>query len=408
MIAKATTISHGGNALRYSVNKDRADIVKVNFLPDDISAEAMYQRMMLHQKQFAPMVNHGHPLKRNVIRMEVSPTKEESEGWTSDDWARLAEEYIRAFDSIDLSKRTKRAAAKSTNVRNSQYVVALHRDAKSGIPHLHIDVNRVDMAGHVNDDHLIAERAMAAAHIINERRGWNLPEKISKRRRQQIANTCMAVLRTLPQFSWSDYVAGLKVLGYDIRLQRDSKGIVRGYSVLVGNSAYKSSELGKGRLLMPSKIATTWARIHGEQHGEQRALERLKQLEQQDSKTNGNTQTKEPASRPTSVVMHYDIATDEYHHYHVPIPEAADEIIRKECAIPQDNPFASIEDVQKTALLLFAGYIDGASSMSASGGGGGSDMSGWGRDKDEDDLAWARRCARMANNMCKRRRGLHR
>ena len=404
MIAKAATISHGGNALRYSLNKDRADIVKVNFLPDDISAEAMYQRMMLHQKQFALMVNRGHPLKRNVIRMEVSPTKEESEGWTLEDWERLAEEYIRAFDSIDLSKRTKRAAAKSTNVRNSQHVVALHRDAKSGIPHLHIDVNRVDMDGHVNDDHLIAERAMAAAHIINERRGWNLPEKISKRRRQQIANTCMAVLRSLPRFSWEDYAAGLKILGYDIRLQRDSKGIVRGYSVLSGNSAYKSSELGKGRLLMPSKITATWAMMHGEQL----VPERPEQPKQQGSQTNGNTQTKEPTSSPTSIVMHYDIATDEYHHYHVAISEAADEIIRKECTVPQDNPFATVEDVQKTALLLFAGYLDGATTMAASGGGGGSDMSGWGRDKDEDDREWARRCARMANNMCKRRRGLHR
>lgn len=44
MIAKAATISHGGNAVRYSVNKDKAEIVKVNFLPDDISAEAVYQR----------------------------------------------------------------------------------------------------------------------------------------------------------------------------------------------------------------------------------------------------------------------------------------------------------------------------------------------------------------------------
>ena len=116
--------------------------------------------------------------------MEISPTKEESEGWTLSDWARLADEYIQAFDSIDLSKRTKRASAKSTNIRNSQYVVALHHDAKSGIPHLHIDVNRVDMDGKVNDDHLIAERAMSAAHIINERRGWGQPEEIYERRRQ--------------------------------------------------------------------------------------------------------------------------------------------------------------------------------------------------------------------------------
>lgn len=105
MIAKAATISHGGNAVRYSVNKDKAEIVKVNFLPDDISAEAMYQRMVLKQKEFADTINKGRPLKRNVIRMEISPTKEESAGWTLDDWVRLVNEYIQVFDSIDLSKR---------------------------------------------------------------------------------------------------------------------------------------------------------------------------------------------------------------------------------------------------------------------------------------------------------------
>ena len=46
MIAKASTISHGANAIRYSVNKEKADIVKANLLPDNISPEAMYGRMM--------------------------------------------------------------------------------------------------------------------------------------------------------------------------------------------------------------------------------------------------------------------------------------------------------------------------------------------------------------------------
>ena len=82
MIAKAATISHGGNAVRYSVNKDKAEIVKVNFLPDDISADAMYQRMVLKQKEFSSIINKGRPLNRNVIRMEISPTKKESTGWT--------------------------------------------------------------------------------------------------------------------------------------------------------------------------------------------------------------------------------------------------------------------------------------------------------------------------------------
>ena len=100
--------------------------------------------------------------------------------------------------------------------------------------------------------------------------------------------------------------------------------------------------------------------------------------------------------------------TDEYHKFHVEIPEAADNIIRKDCSLEDAHQFANIEEIQHTALLLFAGYLDAATSMAASSGGGGSDTSGCGRDKNEDDLEWAHRCERMANSMCKRRRGLHR
>lgn len=72
------------------------------------------------------------------------------------------------------------------------------------------------MDGKVNDDHLIAERAMSAAYIINERRGWVQPENIYEKRRLEIADTCMDVLRSLPEFSWSGYEAGLKAHGYVI------------------------------------------------------------------------------------------------------------------------------------------------------------------------------------------------
>lgn len=130
MIAKASTISHGANAIRYSVNKEKADIVKANFLPDDISPEAMYGRMMLVQKKFAENINKGRPLGRNVIRIEISPSEEESWDWTMDDWERLSNEFIRVFDSIDLSGKTKRASSKQTNLKGSQYIVALHRDSK--------------------------------------------------------------------------------------------------------------------------------------------------------------------------------------------------------------------------------------------------------------------------------------
>lgn len=70
-------------------------------------------------------------------------------------------------------------------------------------------------------------------------------------------------------------------------------------------------------------------------------------------------------------------------------------------SLPKNNVFVTINDLQQTAILLFAGYLDAATQMSESSGGGGSSPEGWERDKDEDDLEWARRCARMTNQMCR-------
>ena len=396
MIAKASTISHGANAIRYSVNKEKADIVKANLLPDNISPEAMYGRMMLVQRKFAENINKGRPLGRNVIRIEISPSEEESRGWTMNDWASLSNEFIRVFDSIDLSGKTKRASSKQTNLKGSQYIAALHRDSKSGILHLHIDANRVDMEGRINDSHKIGERAVMAANIINERRGWMQSEEIGIRHRQEISVCCMEILRKMDKFSWKQYEAELTKRGYKVHLQEKESGGVYGYSIKRGNSIYKSSVLGIGRSLTPSKIEATWAKLHPQE----RKSEPTKPISQQ-TRTADIT----PISQP--VIKHYNIATDEYHSYHVEIPEATDNIIRQNCSLEEAHPLAKLEEIQHTALLLFAGYLDAATSMATSSGGG-SDTGGWGRDKDEDELEWARRCARMANSMCKRRKGLHR
>ena len=403
MIAKASTIAHGANAIRYSVNKDRADIVKANLLPDDISPEAMYGRMMLMQKMFAEKINKGRPLGRNVIRIELSPAEEESRGWSMDDWVRLADEFIRVFDAIDLSGKTKRTSSKQVNLKGSQYIVALHRDSKSGILHLHIDANRVDMDGKINDSHKIGERAVIAANIINEKRGWVQPKEIGIRHRQEISNCCMEILRAMDKFSWGQYKMELTKRGYKVHIQENDKGKVYGYSVKRGNSNYKSSVLGVGRNLTPSKIEATWVKLHPQESKSETTNSILQQ-----TRTANADSVVQPKMTPQPVIRHYDIATDEYHSYHVEIPEAADNIIRQECSLDEVHPLAKIEEIQHTALLLFAGYLDAATSMAVSSGGGGSDTGGWGRDKDEDELEWARRCTRMANSMCKRRKGLHR
>ena len=64
------------------------------------------------------------------------------------------------------------------------------------------------------------------------------------------------------------------------------------------------------------------------------------------------------------------------------------------------------EQIMHCALLLFAGYVDQATTFAegCGGGGGGSQMK-WGRDDDEDDIAWARRCMMMAHKMIKTPQG---
>lgn len=59
------------------------------------------------------------------------------------------------------------------------------------------------------------------------------------------------------------------------------------------------------------------------------------------------------------------------------------------------------ENCIKVGILLFAGYVDGVTSIAESCGGGGDPGKGWGRDKDEDEEARARRAANKASWLCK-------
>lgn len=86
------------------------------------------------------------------------------------------------------------------------------------------------------------------------------------------------------------------------------------------------------------------------------------------------------------------------------IPMAVKELFDQEAQIPKNNDTATVENIIHTAALLFAVYVDAATSMSESCGGGGSAPSlGWGKDKDEDDLKFARRCLQQSHAMCKPR-----
>ena len=399
MIAKAKAISHGANSMRYVVNKDKADIIKLHSLPDNVAAESLWTRMLLHQAKF--LGEHPKAIKNNMIRIEVSPTAEETKGWTNVDWEKLADDFIREFDSIDLSEKIKRAKDRHTNLCNSQYVVSLHRDSKSGILHLHIDANRIDNGGNINNDHNIHIRAMVAANNITKRRGWVQASDISTQNKQEITNACIDALRSMDRFDWNDYVERLKQYGYDVMQQKDSQNIVRGYSIKRGNSTYKSSSLGKSRNLMPSKIEATWKELHKEVLQKENAdIDNHEKNTSEELQTAKNARCRNCNEFQSQSLVHHSINWN-YCDYEIDILSNVNDILMQDVSLPENNVFATINDLQRTAVLLFAGYLDAATQMSESTGGGGSTPDGWGRDKGEDDLEWARRCAKMASHMCR-------
>ena len=270
MIAQGNAISHGARAIEYSMEKDKARLVKVNGLPENIEPLAMWSRMMQHQHQCMKDRYNPKPITLNALRFEISPAKEETTGWSMDDWQNLADEFITVLDGIDRRTGKSDCQLKPTNIKNSQYVVSLHTDSKSGIPHLHIVANRIDNMGNTNDAHYIGERAVRAANIINDKRGWVQSEQRRNENIQQISEDCFSILKAMSKFDWTTYCQMLSAKGYDIKLTKDEKEVVKGYAIRKGNSIYKSSIFGKSRKLMPSKIKATWAGLHASDKFSQR------------------------------------------------------------------------------------------------------------------------------------------
>ena len=400
MIATARPIAHGQAMTNYATKDFRADIVKVNLLTEDLPPMGMWDEMVLHMNRFKQKFVRK-PIDKTSIRIEVSPSMNESDGWTLNDWRHFTEEFVDELDQVTKTPDDKHKNLVKTNIKNSQYFAALHYDAKSEIPHLHLVVNRIDKDGNINDCHFIGKRAVAAARAINLRHGWKDPMEIRDEHLQQITDDCMDILKSLPRFDLTDYEALLTRQGYNVKLQRDKENVIRGYSIKKGNSSYKSSELGTGRNLMPSKIEDTWKKLHPGQ--KPMAAQAPKPLDSKSPVTDrlSTAQSSSSQAKPIATSNDYrQVFLIDGKQVQLSIPERIFMELDNNIEVPE-NSDATHGDILKVAMLLFLNYVDAATAMSESYGGGGGTGTGWGKGKDEDELEWARRCAKMASWLCK-------
>ena len=421
MIAKASAIQHGQAMTNYATKNNRADIVKTNHLSEGLPPMGMWDEMVLHQSMFKQRYAKK-PIELTSIRFELSPSEEEARNWTMEDWRRFLDEFIREMDGISkvnhIGKKKGKAATsvKPTNIANSQYFAALHRDSKSGIPHLHLVVNRIDMDGNLNDVKFIGERAVMAAKAINQRHGWKDAMDIRQERIAEVTKACMDVLRSMPFFDWNEYADRLRAKGYDIELIRDKngQGRVHGYRFKFGKTTIKASELGVGRNLTASKIGNTFRKLHPQPtpvavgQRPSPSVSNATTLDSRNTASQGGLSRTSNVAKPDLPDGLRKIIEVDGERFSIVMPRTAYDTMNSCIEVPE-NGSASHTDILNVAMLLFMNYLDAATSMSESCGGGGSPGSGWGRDKDDDDREWARRCAMQANTLCKPiKRGMRR
>lgn len=404
MIAKAKAISHGINDIRYITGESQhkkhpEKIYRIldNLLPSEPDAMGIWNSMQLTLSRYKP-------IKNSVIRIELSPSTEHTRFFDIEDWQKLWQEFAEEFDKQVITGKDGKVRSCPTNLAVSKYTVWLHTESKGEVPHLHAAVCRLDEDGNINNDHNIHLRAQRAAERVAKKRGWTTAAQIRSRNIPQVNRDCMDVLKAMPSWAWDEYKNALIRKGYTVHERRDKQDILRGYALLKGNTKYKASELGIGRNLMISKLLATWQKLHYQSA----AIIR-----------NNTPQTVQPtpAHKPSSPIDYTQYRSDcpdiipytlshegKEHRFYV--PEKVLDYFNDEFDY---RLVANCQELTDIAVAIFVGLLETPNVATGGGGGGSQSDLPW-RDKDEDDLQWARRCARVASRSLgkKPRKGLKR
>ena len=386
MIAKAKSISHGINALNYitgvSANKKHPErIIHIcdSFLPPGIDPLGIWNSVRLDSLCRPRM-------KNNLIRIEISPAKEHTRHFSAEDWRQLWLDFVAEFDRLEMKDKKGCLLSPKTNLAGSKSTVWLHLESDSGIPHLHAVVSRLDENGNINNDSNIHLRAQRAAERVARKRGWQTAANIHDINRQTVSRDCLDVLGRMGKWSLEYYFARLEAKGYDVKVRKDEKGIVRGYILKKGNAKFKASEFGKGRNLMVSKLEGTWNKLHPAQEQQTKADSR-----ESDIRPDYNDY------RPDT--RRVDIVHDDETHTRF-IPEQVMRVFDDEFDFREVENWADLinEACYHFAVAMsFMSFLNAPTYVSGGGGASNNDLPKK-RDDIEEEIARARRCAAAARS----------
>lgn len=393
MIAKAKAISHGINAIRYITDEsqhkkhpEKIHRILDYLLPSQPDTMGIWNSMQLTLSRF-------RPIKNSVIRIELSPSAEHTRFFDTEDWQQIWQDFVAEFDKQVIIGKDGKVRSCPTNLANSKYTVWQHTESEGGVPHLHTAVCRIDENGNINNDHNIHLRAQRAAERVARKRGWTTAAQVRNSNIHQVNRDCMNALKSMQSWSWEEYKDSLIQKGYTVHERKDGNGILRGYALVNGNTKYKASELGVARNLMISKLPKTWEKLH---HKPQvtalnttfKGSQTEQSFKPSASADYGRYKTYHPDTLPYT--LNHE---SKEHKFYIP-GKVLD-------CFNEEYDYRNIANSQKLtdmAVAIFVGLLEMPNVATGEGGGGSQSDLPW-RDKDEDDLQWARRCARAAGRL---------
>lgn len=316
------------------------------------------------------------------------------QNFTVNDWKQLWKDFAVAFDEQVIRDKDGKTVSDNTNVSGSKSSVWLHEESKSGIPHLHAIVSRVDEDGNINNDHAIHLRAQRAAEKVALQRGWTTAMHVHEDNIPEVSADCIEVLRGMSSWSWEDYTRRLATKGYKLYQRKDKEGLIRGYVLIKGNAKYKASELGKGRNLTASHLRQTWERLHPEQV-KQKEVEPKRPVVPTSSPsiTNETIQKPQPVAQRNRPVYEEYLSWQpgrqrtEFEHegktYNRYLPDKVIDCLNDEFDYRE---LVNWQALQNLTMAFFTLVASPYGEVTGGGGGGSQSDLKWGRDPEEDEI----------------------
>ena len=410
MIARARAVAHGSVYTTYATLKRDAEFVCCENMAGDMTAAVTDDDLDNIWMQFKyagdNYIAKGKAVSRNLIAMEVSPTKDESKGWTLEQWKWFAHRFIEEMDKIEFRDKNGKVSSKRMDLAHSKWIAMLHHDAKSGIPHLHFMVSRFTIDGRINDTNLIGLKATMAANSINQSLGWKQSQEISAEHKAEIKNALYDILRNMNRFDWNVFLQKIKERGYSAELKKDSNGEVVGYRIKRGNSKYNASEIG--RQLTASRIEATWRQLHKDMEAEtaKRKADEQKARIEYAERHHFVCESVSPDTKKEHFEFDRSIADGkEPEHFTFEVSENLVDAMCSSFKALEDEFEFVLEEVIETSLFVFFELMSvpgGSGYSSGCCGGSNNDLSHKKKD-DDDELLRAMRIAKAVARSCPRK-----